>query len=56
MNLDKDQLFCILGNNGDGKNNDINCLNGITTVTSGDGIHYKVTLRIFTFLVKISFL
>lgn len=38
MNLAKDQLFCLLGPNGAGKTTAINCLTGITPLTSGDGI------------------
>ena len=37
MNIAKDQLFCLLGPNGAGKTTAINCLTGITPVTSGDG-------------------
>ena len=37
VNFAKDQLFCLLGPNGAGKTTAINCLTGITPVTSGDG-------------------
>lgn len=37
VNFAKDQLFCLLGPNGAGKTTTINCLTGITPVTSGDG-------------------
>ena len=37
VNFTKDQLFCLLGPNGAGKTTIINCLTGISTVTSGDG-------------------
>ena len=37
LNFPKDQLFCLLGPNGAGKTTAINCLTGITPVTSGDG-------------------
>ncbi|KAK9040034.1 hypothetical protein V6N11_015214 [Hibiscus sabdariffa] len=38
VNLAKDQLFCLLGPNGAGKTTAINCLTGITPVTSGDAL------------------
>lgn len=44
VNIAKDQLFCLLGPNGAGKTTAINCLTGITPVTSGDG---NVFLDIF---------
>lgn len=55
VNLAKDQLFCLLGPNGAGKTTAINCLTGITPVTSGDGIHYTVTLRILLFWLRFLF-
>ncbi|EOY21765.1 ABC transporter A family member 2 isoform 2, partial [Theobroma cacao] len=36
VNFAKNQLFCLLGPNGAGKTTAINCLTGITPVTSGD--------------------
>ena len=46
MNFAKDQLFCLLGPNGAGKTTAINCLTGITPVTSGDGNLFKIIVFI----------
>ncbi|GMJ15142.1 A. THALIANA ABC2 HOMOLOG 1, ABC2 homolog 1, ATP-binding cassette A2 [Hibiscus trionum] len=45
VNLAKDQLFCLLGPNGAGKTTAINCLTGITPVTSGDALIYGNSVR-----------
>ncbi|XP_042011440.1 ABC transporter A family member 2-like [Salvia splendens] len=45
MNFPKDQLFCLLGPNGAGKTTAINCLTGITPVTSGDALIYGNSIR-----------
>ncbi|XP_039005388.1 ABC transporter A family member 2-like isoform X2 [Hibiscus syriacus] len=45
VNLAKDQLFCLLGPNGAGKTTAINCLTGITPVTSGDTLIYGNSVR-----------
>ncbi|EEF52143.1 abc transporter, putative [Ricinus communis] len=45
MNFAKDQLFCLLGPNGAGKTTAINCLTGITPVTSGDALIYGNSVR-----------
>ncbi|XP_012080230.1 ABC transporter A family member 2 isoform X2 [Jatropha curcas] len=45
MNFAKDQLFCLLGPNGAGKTTVINCLTGVTPVTSGDALIYGYSIR-----------
>ncbi|CDP12364.1 unnamed protein product [Coffea canephora] len=45
LNFPKDQLFCLLGPNGAGKTTAINCLTGITPVTSGDALVYENSIR-----------
>ncbi|XAR65461.1 hypothetical protein NMG60_11009599 [Bertholletia excelsa] len=45
MNFAKNQLFCLLGPNGAGKTTVINCLTGITPVTSGDALIYGYSVR-----------
>ncbi|PON57303.1 ABC transporter A, ABCA [Parasponia andersonii] len=45
VNFAKDQLFCLLGPNGAGKTTAINCLTGITPVTSGDALIYGLSVR-----------
>uniref|UniRef100_A0A5B6YUA3 Putative ABC transporter A family member 2-like n=1 Tax=Davidia involucrata TaxID=16924 RepID=A0A5B6YUA3_DAVIN len=45
VNFAKDQLFCLLGPNGAGKTTTINCLTGITPVTSGDASIYGHSIR-----------
>ncbi|KAK6924975.1 ABC transporter-like, ATP-binding domain [Dillenia turbinata] len=45
VNFAKDQLFCLLGPNGAGKTTTINCLTGITPVTSGDVFIYGNSVR-----------
>lgn len=45
VNFAKDQLFCLLGPNGAGKTTAINCLTGITPVTSGDAFIYGNSIR-----------
>ncbi|KAF6159975.1 hypothetical protein GIB67_033059 [Kingdonia uniflora] len=45
VNFAKDQLFCLLGPNGAGKTTVINCLTGITPVTSGDAMIYGYSVR-----------
>ncbi|KAL5975473.1 ATP-binding cassette sub- A member 2 [Asimina triloba] len=45
VNFAKDQLFCLLGPNGAGKTTVINCLIGITPVTSGDAMIYGYSIR-----------
>ncbi|OMO95372.1 ABC transporter-like protein [Corchorus capsularis] len=45
VNFAKDQLFCLLGPNGAGKTTSINCLTGITPVTSGDALIYGYSIR-----------
>ncbi|KOM56466.1 hypothetical protein LR48_Vigan10g235800 [Vigna angularis] len=45
VNFAKDQLFCLLGPNGAGKTTAINCLTGITPVTSGDALIYGHSIR-----------
>lgn len=45
LNLEKNQLFCLLGPNGAGKTTAINCLTGITPVTSGDALIYGHSIR-----------
>ncbi|WOH05300.1 hypothetical protein DCAR_0624715 [Daucus carota subsp. sativus] len=45
VNFAKDQLFCLLGPNGAGKTTAINCLTGITPVTSGDALIYGNSIR-----------
>ncbi|KMT02071.1 hypothetical protein BVRB_9g208000 [Beta vulgaris subsp. vulgaris] len=45
VNLAKDQLFCLLGPNGAGKTTAINCLTGITPVTSGDALIHGHSIR-----------
>uniref|UniRef100_A0A2P2KTL6 ABC transporter family protein n=1 Tax=Rhizophora mucronata TaxID=61149 RepID=A0A2P2KTL6_RHIMU len=45
MNFSEDQLFCLLGPNGAGKTTAINCLTGITPVTSGDALIYGYSIR-----------
>nr|AIU41626.1 ABC transporter family protein [Hevea brasiliensis] len=45
MNFAKDQLFCLLGPNGAGKTTAINCLTGLTPVTSGDALIYGYSIR-----------
>ncbi|XP_021286924.1 ABC transporter A family member 2 [Herrania umbratica] len=45
VNFAKDQLFCLLGPNGAGKTTAINCLTGITPVTSGDAMIYGYSIR-----------
>ncbi|XP_057526863.1 ABC transporter A family member 2-like [Amaranthus tricolor] len=45
VNLAKDQLFCLLGPNGAGKTTAINCLTGITPVTSGDALIHGNSVR-----------
>ncbi|XP_027126461.2 ABC transporter A family member 2-like isoform X2 [Coffea arabica] len=45
VNIAKDQLFCLLGPNGAGKTTAINCLTGITPVTSGDALIYGFSIR-----------
>lgn len=64
MNFAKDQLFCLLGPNGAGKTTAINCLTGITPVTSGDGnntckkfpyFSVKRSYEIFTLLQTVKF-
>ncbi|KAH6797364.1 ATP-binding cassette A2 [Perilla frutescens var. hirtella] len=45
LNFPKDQLFCLLGPNGAGKTTAINCLTGITPVTSGDALIYGYSIR-----------
>ncbi|KAG9150083.1 hypothetical protein Leryth_021479 [Lithospermum erythrorhizon] len=53
VNLEKDQLFCLLGPNGAGKTTAINCLTGITPVTSGDALIYGHSIRSSTGMSKI---
>ncbi|KAL2515977.1 ABC transporter A family member 2 [Forsythia ovata] len=45
VNFPTDQLFCLLGPNGAGKTTAINCLTGITPVTSGDALIYGYSIR-----------
>ncbi|XP_056686464.1 ABC transporter A family member 2 isoform X2 [Spinacia oleracea] len=45
INLPQDELFCLLGPNGAGKTTAINCLTGITSVTAGDAIIYRNSIR-----------
>ncbi|KAL3513213.1 hypothetical protein ACH5RR_025930 [Cinchona calisaya] len=45
VNFPKDQLFCLLGPNGAGKTTAINCLTGITPLTSGDALIYGNSIR-----------
>ncbi|KAL2924639.1 ABC transporter A family member 2 [Bienertia sinuspersici] len=45
VNLAKDQLFCLLGPNGAGKTTAINCLTGVTPVTSGDALIHGHSIR-----------
>ncbi|XVF11965.1 hypothetical protein REPUB_Repub08aG0074000 [Reevesia pubescens] len=45
VNFAKGQLFCLLGPNGAGKTTAINCLTGITPVTSGDALIYGYSVR-----------
>lgn len=45
VNLAKDQLFCLLGPNGAGKTTAINCLTGISPVTSGDALIHGHSIR-----------
>ncbi|XP_021746248.1 ABC transporter A family member 2-like [Chenopodium quinoa] len=45
VNLAKDQLFCLLGPNGAGKTTAINCLTGISPVTSGDALIHGNSIR-----------
>ncbi|CAI9112240.1 OLC1v1012659C1 [Oldenlandia corymbosa var. corymbosa] len=45
INFPKDQLFCLLGPNGAGKTTAINCLTGITPVTSGDALIHGHSIR-----------
>lgn len=45
LNFPKDQLFCLLGPNGAGKTTAINCLTGITPVTSGDALIHGYSIR-----------
>ncbi|KAK9090668.1 hypothetical protein Sjap_023845 [Stephania japonica] len=44
-NFMKNQLFCLLGPNGAGKTTVINCLTGMTPVTSGDALIYGYFVR-----------
>ncbi|CAL1368225.1 unnamed protein product [Linum trigynum] len=45
MNIAQDQLFCLLGPNGAGKTTAINCLTGVSPVTSGDALIYGYSIR-----------
>ncbi|GAV76931.1 ABC_tran domain-containing protein/ABC2_membrane_3 domain-containing protein [Cephalotus follicularis] len=45
VNFAKNQLFCLLGPNGAGKTTAINCLTGITPVTSGDALIYGYSIQ-----------
>ncbi|CAI0399356.1 unnamed protein product, partial [Linum tenue] len=45
MNIAQDQLFCLLGPNGAGKTTAINCLTGVSPVSSGDALIYGYSIR-----------
>ena len=41
MNIEKDSLFCLLGQNGAGKTTTISCITGILPITDGNGKYGK---------------
>ena len=41
MNIEKDSLFCLLGQNGAGKTTTISCITGVLPITDGNGKYEK---------------
>lgn len=49
MNIEKDSVFCLLGQNGAGKTTTISCITGVLPISDGDGM---LGLLFYTFYLE----